>query len=172
MTIETIASSSGVTATERTSSASFARPADTTPYSALDVVSDSTSAPTVLTFTGVGRSAGAGGIITKARILTDLKTCTARFRLHLYSVAPTAINDNSPMLALWANRAVRVGKIDFVAMTTEDPTSSTAAYSEFVDIPLPFNCATGSNKLYGILETLDIFTPASAQNFFIELTAE
>lgn len=152
--------------------ASFSRPTDTSPYTALDVVCDSASAPTVLSFSNIARVNQGSGYITKARLLTDQKTNTARFRLHLFSASPTAINDNSPFLLLWANRADRVGYIDFDACITEDSSNSTAAGALNASIRLAFNCASASRTLYGILETRDGFTPANAQNFYIELTAE
>src|SRR6478736_6712427 len=82
--------------------ASFARPADTTTYTIGDAVSNSTSAPTVLTFTGIARTSGGTGYITKALLATDKKDATFRARLHLFSTAPTAINDNAVQTFLWA----------------------------------------------------------------------
>lgn len=152
-------------------SASFTRPADTTAYTAKDTVSNSTSVPTVLTFSNLARIAGGSGYITKARLLTNQSTNTARFRLHLYHTAPTAINDNSPFTLLWANRAIRVGYIDFDAATTEGTGSDSASALNSV-IRLAFSCTSASRTLYGALEAIDAFTPASGQEFFAELTAE
>jgi hypothetical protein len=152
--------------------ATFARPADTTAYAALDTVSTSTSAPVVITFSNMARINAGSGYITKARIMTDQKTNTARFRLHLFHTAPTLTNDNAAFPLLWTDRANRVGKIDFGAMTTEDATNSTCAESLNEAVRLSFTCETASTALYGILETLDAFTPANAQNFYISLTAE
>lgn len=152
--------------------ATFARPADTSAYAALDTVSTSTSAPVVITFSNMARVNAGSGYITKARIITDQKTNSARFRLHLYHTAPTLTNDNAAFPLLWADRANRVGKIDFSPMTTEDATNSTCAESLNDAVRLSFTCEAANTALYGILETLDAFTPASAQNFYISLTAE
>jgi len=151
--------------------ATFARPADTVAYSAGDAISNSTSAPTVLTFTGIARTSGGTGYITKALAMTDQKANTARLRLHLFSTAPTAINDNQVQTILWANRASYLGYIDFAGMATEDATSSTAAASLNTSPRLPFT-TNGSANIFGLPETLDAFTPASAQNFFFALHAE
>lgn len=148
------------------------RPSDTTAYAALDVISNSTSAPVVLTFTNLARITGGSGYIVKARVMTDQKVVVARFRLHLFHTAPTAINDNSPYLLLYANRANRIGQVDFSAAGTEDATNSTAASALAKDERLAFVCATGDRNVYGILETLDAFTPASGQKFYVELTAD
>ena len=152
--------------------ATFARPADTSAYAALDTVSTSTSAPVVITFSGMARINAGSGYITKARIMTDQKTNSARYRLHLFHTAPTLTNDNAAFPLLWADRANRVGKIDFSPMTTEDATNSTCAESLNEAVRLSFTCEAANTALYGILETLDAFTPASGQNFYISLTAE
>lgn len=152
-------------------SAAFTRPADTTAYAAQDAVADSTSAPTVRTFTAAARVNGGSGYIMKARLMTDQSTNTARLRLHLYNAAPTAINDNAPQTLLWANRAARVGVITFNALATEATGSTGAETLDIVD-RLPFVCAGGDSNLYGLLETLDTFTPASGQNFYLELTID
>lgn len=153
------------------SSVSFARPADTTAYAAKDAVSNSTSAPTVLTFSNIARVNQGNGYIVKARLMTDQSTNVSRFRLHLFHTAPTAINDNAAHTLLWANRANRIGHIDFDACQTEGSGSDAANSINRVE-RLFFQCASGSRALYGLLETLDVFTPASAQNFYIELSAE
>lgn len=155
-------------------SATITRPADTTAYAAKDVIS--TGAGAILTFPGMGRVNGGSGLILRARLMTSQKTNVAQCRLHLFHTAPTAIADNSPYLLLYANAANRVGMIDFPAMTTEDATNSTAASamrpsSDGNSLPpnLWYQCAAGDTALYGILETLTAFTPASAQTYFIEL---
>lgn len=153
-------------------SAEFARPADTTAYAAKDVISTSTSSPVVVTFTNFARIADGTGYITKAVAFTDQITNVARLRLHLFHVSPTAINDNSPYLLLYANRANRIGQIDLPAFATEDGTNSTAAASLNDTIRLAYKCSGGSRNIYAVVETLDAFTPVSGQNFYIELTGE
>jgi hypothetical protein len=153
------------------STATFARPADTTAYAAKDAVSDSTSAPTVLTFAGAGRVVAGTGYITGMRFMTDQSTNVAQFRLHLYSIAPTAINDNAAQTLLWANRAKRVGYIDIGPLSTEG-SGSDAASGLNTDIRLPYKCDTADTNLYGLLETLTAFTPASAQNVYIVIACD
>jgi hypothetical protein len=150
-------------------SVSFSRPADVIGYAALDVISSSTLAN--LTFTNLARTNGGSAYIVKARLMTNQSTNTARFRLHLFHTAPTAIADNAPYPLLFSNAANRVGHIDFPSCTTEG-TGSDAARSKVDDGRLSFVCASGSRDLIGILETLDAFTPSSGQQFFIELTAD
>lgn len=155
-------------------SATFARPNDSTAYTAKDVVSDSTSTPAVMTFTSIARVVGGSGNITKARLFIDSATAMlgATFRLHLYHTAPTAINDNSPFTLLYANRDKRIGYIDFPATTTEG-TGSDSSSSLWVDVPLPFKCAAASRDLCGNLEiTAAGAAPTGAHNIWCALFAE
>lgn len=146
--------------------ASFTRPADTIGYAAQDVVSNSTSAPTLLTFAGAGRANGGSGLVLSARHLKS-STTLASYRLHLYRVAPTAINDNAQFTLLYANRANRVGFIDFSHATGGSGSDSTSALSTFVN--LPFVCDAASVSLFGILVASAAYTPTSGEQHFIEL---
>lgn len=160
--------------THHESSTSFARPSNTDAYAAKDSVSNSTSAPTILTFTNCGRIAGGSGYICKGRIFTDSATALlgSVFRLHLYHTAPTAINDNAAFTLLYANRANRCGYIDFPALATEG-TGSDSSSSLWVDLPLKFTCAAASTSLYGALEITTVgAAPASGQNIYIALDLE
>lgn len=154
------------------------RPNDTNQYIAKDVISNSTSSPTVLIFSDMSRVVGGSGIIVRARLMTNQKTNTASYRLHLFHTAPTAIADNSPYAMLYLNAANRIGAIDFSAMATEDATNSTAAatirpsYDGSYPPPnLWFKTNSDTRNIYGILTTLSGFTPAAQQQFFIELAA-
>jgi hypothetical protein len=161
-----------------TATATITRPANTTAYAALDAISDSTSTPTCITFANMAPevgSNGGSGYIVKARMLTNQSTFTGRIRLHIYSTAPTAINDNSPFTLLWANRANRIGFITFPAAATEGTGSDSAnaiAAPGTGNIALAFKCANGDQSLYALAETLDGFTPTSGQIFFFELQAD
>jgi hypothetical protein len=152
-------------------SASLTRPADTTAYTALDALSSSTSSPTLLTFTNIARINEGSGYLVKARLVTNQPTNAARFRLHLYNTAVTAINDNAPFTLLYANRATKIGTLDFDALGTEG-SGSDCAEATNASARLKFVCAAASRTIYGILETRDGFTPTSGQLFFVELMAE
>lgn len=154
----------------KTATAEYTRPANTDAYTALDAISDSTTAPTDLEFTLTNAPGGSGKIL-KAKILTDQSTNTSDFRLHLFSAAPTPINDNAAYTLLYASAASYIGAVTFAAAATEG-TGSTAAGSTSTGLNIPFTCAAGSKKVYGLLESVDGFTPASAQKFHLELVAE
>ena len=155
-----------------TISQEFTRPADTNAYAALDVISTSTTAPALITFTGVGRFVGANGYLTRLKIQTNLVSVTPRLRLHLYRVAPTAINDNAPFSGpLHADRAKYIGYLDSGALAQEG-TGADSTYAENISDRLQFDCDPADVNLYGILETLDAFTPGNAEVFRIELGVE
>ena len=151
--------------------ANLTRPDNTTAYAEADVVSDSVTdpAPTVLTFTSICRAVGGSGTIDKVRIVTDQGANEASYRLHLYSASPTAIDDNAPFTILYAERASTLGYIDVGPLATEGAGSDAAHYTKTA-AAFPFACSTTAN-LYGILETLSIFTPAAEQKFYVEITA-
>ncbi len=153
------------------SASTLTRPADTTAYTAQDTIANATSAAVVITFANAARVSGGSGTLTKARLVTDQATNTARFRLHLYAIAPTALQDNAAFLTDWANRNKSIGSIDFGA-ASQEATGGTAAGATNKTDRLAFVCPSGATSIFGILETLDGFTPASAQNFYIELTIE
>jgi hypothetical protein len=145
-----------------------------TAYSAKDVISDSTTAPTVITFTDSARVVNGGGNIVKARLFTNSVTAMlgATCRLHIYNQAPTAINDNAPMALLYANKSKRIGYIDFPALSTEG-TGSDSSSALWADIPLNFKTHTDSKNLYGVLEVLNVgAAQVSAQEFYIALNIE
>jgi hypothetical protein len=149
----------------------FSRPADTTAYAVLDSIADKTSAANVLVFPNALRVAGGSGYVTKVQISTDQKANVASYRLWLFSSNPTPVSDNALLGILYLENGIRLGKVDVGPLAAEDATASTCAVGLNTDIRLPVS-AGGGQALYGLLETLTVFTPASAQKFWVELTIE
>ncbi len=152
------------------------RPADVLIYAAGDAVSATVSdtATTVLRSLAVARITAGSGYLTKFRLWTDQAACVARFRVHFYTVAaPTGpvVGDNVQMTLLYLNKAQRIGTVDMPAMAT-GAAGSTAANGLDCATRLAFKCAAADLNLYYRLETLDIFTPASAQKFYLEVASE
>ena len=156
------------------------RVSDGNAYAAGDAIGSTVSdtGTTVLRSLAVGRAMAVqnSGWLTKFRLMTDQVACVARIRVHLYSVAaPTGpiVGDNVPMTIFYTNKAQRIGHLDLPALSTSTVTgSSTAAYTQDIDTRLKFVCAAGDVNVYYRLETLDIFTPASGQKFYLEVTAD
>ncbi len=148
----------------------FTRPNDATPYAVNDVVGPAVTG--LLDFGTVSRVNGGSAYIVKARLLTNQAANVASYRLHLYEDStPTAIADNAVFTLLWANRAVRLGFIDFDACATEG-SGSDAAFSLNKDIRLHIKCLSNSRHIYGVLVTKTIFTPATNQVYYISLSVE
>jgi hypothetical protein len=151
--------------------ATFTRPNDTAIYAALDVVSNSTSAPAVMTFAGMARGNGGSGRILSARHIKNSTTVTAAtFRLWLYRTAPTPINDNAQFPLLWANRANRLGFIDF-SHTTQG-TGSDSSSSLVLYVGFDYVCDAADLNLYGILVATAAYQPSAQESHFIELGRE
>jgi hypothetical protein len=150
----------------------FTRPDNATPYSANDVVGPNVAA--VITFTGAARANAGSGNIVKARLVANSATgmLGAVLRLWVYKVAPTPIADNSPYTLLWADRANRIGYIDFPALTTEG-TGSDSCSSLWSDMPLNFTTGASDSALYGVLEIKTVgAAPIAQQQFGVFLNIE
>lgn len=145
------------------------RPSDTTAYAANDAVA--ASSPAYLSFPSIARVVDGSGYIVKARLTTNLSTDTKRYRLHLYRTTGTAFADNAPFTLLDAAKGVKIGYIDFPACASEG-TGSDSAEAINDSVRLAFSCSGGVITIYGLLETLDSGTPASAQVYHIELMAD
>jgi hypothetical protein len=145
------------------------RPSNISAYVAKDTVNETVAS--YLTFANVVTTAGDGGYIMKARLVTNnVLTVAIRFKLHLYHTAPTPIADRTQFTLLYANRANRIGSITFPATSTEG-TGSDSANTMDDAIRLAFT-TVGATSLYGVLEAVDAFTPTSGQKFYVELTVD
>jgi hypothetical protein len=147
------------------SSVTQARPADTSAYTAGDVISNSTSAPVVLTFANVGPTYGSA-IIQTANLRADVAsvpTGYGAFRLHLYNVAPTAINDNAAYNLPSGDRSKYQGFVEF--STPLDLGDTLWAQADYVGKQVRLL----DGNLYGILQTMGAFTPTSAASKTLSL---
>lgn len=152
-------------------SVEFTRPSDTTAYAANDVVSDSTSASTLQNIANFARYNGGSGHIVGARLTTDKKSITPRIRVHIFNASnPTVGVDNAAWRESYADNSKRIAFFDLPAMTTgADTTNSDMSRAIDMTLRIPFIAAAGSRSLYYLLETLDAFTPASAEKFTLTL---
>lgn len=144
----------------------FTRPANTTAYTAGDVIGvadvsvAANAGSAIHEFASIGPSAGAI-IITGADLRIDAAAVPpgmTSFRLHLYDAAPTAILDNAAWDLPAGDRAAYLGYID---MGTAVDVGSTL-YAQADQINKQFKLASGATSLYGLLVTNGGFTPGSA----------
>ena len=153
-----------------TLSASITRMANATPYDAKDIVAALVASPQPLTFAGASGELSGQGRIKAVRVVTDLITCITQFRLHLFNAAPAGIADLAQCTApLFTDRAKWIASISLAALATSGGTGVSAAYVQSLALDIPFSCANGDNAIYGLLETIDGFTPASGQIIAIYL---
>jgi hypothetical protein len=155
-------------------STEFTRPSDTTAYTAGDVVSNATSSNSLMVMTDLARINGGTGYIVGCRLSTDKKSITPRFRVHLFSATdPTFSVDNVAYKDLYADGIKRLGYFDLPAMiTSTDTTNSDMSRSIDLTLRLPYKAASNTKSIYALLETLDAFTPASAEKFTLILYAD
>lgn len=161
-------------------SANFTRPSNTIAYTAGDVVSNSTSATTLMIFGNLNPGQGAvftlggSGLIVKASIFTDKHDETAQYNLVLYTAneaTVTVVADNVPDQVLYANRTYDIGMLSFPAVAQgADTSGSTGAKAQWTGTPIGFQCASTDVALYGKLVNMTGTTPASGQNFWVRLT--
>lgn len=150
-----------------TSQVTVTRPADTTAYTAGDVVGATAAA---ITFASIGPAAG-HIIITSADLRVDVTAVPSgmtSFRLHLYNATPpSALADNAPWDLPSGDRASYLGYID---LGTPVDLGSTL----FVQTPTDFRkelLMGASTSLFGYLVTNGGYTPTSAAVKSIRLNA-
>lgn len=149
----------------------FTRPADTTAYAIGDLVANSTSAGSVTPMSFVAASVNAGsGMARKARIRkSGTSVSNASFRLHLWSVAPTVstAGDNGLMSNV-TGISNYAGAFD-ITCDRAFADGSVGGGGAHSGAEVNYVCASGDNKLYGLLEATGAYTPTSGEVFNIDL---
>lgn len=129
------------------------------------------TAAVLLRFRNIARVNGGSGRITGARIvLNSAVTGLAQFRLYLYSVVPSATLDNAQLPLLWANRANRIGHVDFSLNTEGTGSDSVSDFQPSVNIE--YVCGASSKDLYGVLVAKALYVPTSGELGYVELRSE
>lgn len=138
-------------------SASFNRPADTTAYAANDGVSNNTAAGSVTKIQWtMPRSAG---IIRRVRIRkSDQAVATPTLRLWLWDATFTVATGDNAAFSNPVADSIGVVDVQVINAGSDDAVGWT-------NCDIPFEAAT----LFGLLQTLSVFTPANAETFTIDL---
>lgn len=148
-----------------TSAVTFTRPANTTAYTAGDVVgiadagTPANAGSAIHELTSIG-PAGGTVLITAADLRADVNAVPSgmtTFRLHLYDAAPTAILDNAAWDLPAGDRAAYLGYIDLSQVIDVGST----LYVQADQVNKQFKLASGSTSLYGLLVTNGGYTPSS-----------
>ncbi len=154
---------------KKITAAEFTRPSDTTQYTAGDVVGPVTT-PAVQTLANVGKYGKGSGVIKRIQLSKSTTTVTlATFRVWFYTIAPTAIADNSAWTTLYANRESLIGYRDLDIMVSGG--SGAAGQMSATALDLPYVCEAGA-AIYAVISAVGAYTPASAETFSLSVTVE
>ena len=161
------------------------RPSDTNAYAVNDAIANSTTAASVVPLTfqmGYPEvNQGSAGNIISAQLVTSSASAFGAMRLWLFNRQPFAAAgyqaDNAAIALTYqamqrgANGTDPIGNligfIDFQTFTARTTSAISDGVCDFTE--LEYNCGPSSNTIYGVLEAMAIFTPASAQTFSVLL---
>lgn len=152
--------------------ATFTRPADTTAYTANDLVANSTTAGSVvpMLFT---IPAGRNAKIYRAGIKFNSSTNTnGKFKLHLYLTSPTCTNgDNGVWLTTESGYQDNIA-VDCTGNAFSDASKGFGTYINTA-LEVPMLVQTNFNQqIYGLLQATAAYTPTSGEIFIVNLIGE
>lgn len=154
-------------------SASYTRPADTTAYAAGDVLANSTSAATILTFPNVARANGLGFLIDGVTVAYSGAPATKPdLQLWLFDSTVAMQNDNAAWNPSDAEMETCLGYISLGggSATIAAPLASNGNMVQFVAAAVKSNaCASGSTSIFGIVVVRNAYTPTSGEKFTFRL---
>lgn len=153
--------------------ATYTRPADTTAYAAGDVLSDSTSAGTYLTFSGVATTNGGGAEVVGVTIVDDAnQTTKLQVQLWLFDTAPGAtLNDNAALALSDTDMSHLVAIIPVSNVYVGNTASGASGNCALVTAGQVYKvaCASGDTALYGVLVVQNAYTPVSGESLTVKL---
>lgn len=150
----------------------FTRPANTTAYTAADLIANNATAGSVepLTFT-TSRVVGQGTISAIRLYKSDPTATNANFTLHLFTTAPTVTNGDNGAFAIDTSR-YHVGSIDCDMTTGGVPGTAGLSKRFTITNGITFDLSATNNRerrLYGFLVANAAYTPASGETFGADL---
>jgi hypothetical protein len=144
---------------------SFTRPANTTAYTAGDVIGTGAGNDAIYTLSAIGSSGGSVLVQSIELVLgiSAVPSGMTSFRVHFYDSSPTAAADNSVFDVTSGDRAKYLGYIDLPAPVDLGST----CFTQF-DFPGKlFKLASASTSLFCELQTIGGFTPAANSEPYI-----
>jgi hypothetical protein len=150
--------------------ASFTRPADTTQYTAGDVVSDDDTTPTRLTFTDALRNAGGSGVIVNASMIVGSNQATAGdYELWVFDAAPTAMEDNAAFDPSDAEMQSVVARLVFDTAVVGDATSGADGNQYYEAATVSNVVESADGNLYGIVVVRNSYTPIASDLYSLTI---
>lgn len=156
----------------RTISANFTRPSNATAYASGDVVCDSTSAPTIMTFSRA--TSDSVSTIQQAICIDSANMATKPdLELWLFDTAITMDNDNAAFTPTDAELRTLIGVIPFAGVSFRAGDGATGADGNSIcdvqTLSIQINTTNNVNAIYGVLVVRNAYTPVSAERFDIRL---
>lgn len=151
----------------------FARPGDTTSYTAGDLIANSTTAgsvtPLKFSLHGVGRS----GIIRRVRVYKSTNTTTAAsFTLHLFDASPTVSNGDNAAFAVATNLDKWLGSVALDMSSGAEAGASAGCVDVSAALEIPLYKPNAGGVIYGLLEAVGGYAPGNAETFTIHVEIE
>ena len=152
--------------------AGFGRLSNATPYAANTAVIRNGAIP--ISFPSTARAAGKTGYINSAICSTSLVAMTGQLRLHLFSVTPLQVaTDGNPFIVHTDNDLSVLGWIDFLTFNSGGTGSNASRSAGTLNpSPLAFRTEPTSTTIFGLVQSLNAWTPTSGQNFAFQLFAD
>lgn len=165
----------GATIREESSliTATLTRPNDNNAYAVNDVVADSTSAPTMITFTNVVNNIGDSARIIGGTLIDSVNQATKNaYELWLFHSTIIMTNDNAAFAISDADLLKFIGLLRFYIPYVANATVGTSGNCVYVAEPIDNNIvfkATASRNLYGVLISRNTYTPSAQEQFTLGL---
>jgi hypothetical protein len=151
--------------------ATFTTPSGTGAYASGQLIANSATAGSVtpLSFTAC-RANGGTGMVRRARIkTTDTGFAAAALRLHLYKSSPTVANGDHATFS--STESEWLENIDVVLdQAFSEPTEKGVGVPNH-GVEVNFDCAAGSQVIYGLVEARGAITPQGAKPLSVILEA-
>lgn len=145
----------------------FTRPADTTAYTAGDLVANNVTAGSVVPISWV-MPLGATFAVHGIRIFKSTTVATnASFRLHLYAALPTVANGDN---GAWSSSqaSMYLGNISATMLAFTDGCSFASPIIPVISLNI-CRGTVAARTIYGLLEVTAAYTPGSAETFSTQL---
>lgn len=159
-----IVTADGVRGRKVAGSITFSRPADTTPYTALDVIGSAISAILEIP---LGIPAGAEVQLDTLSLTINRTTIPSGMTsviAHLYTAVPTALADNDPFSSVAADRALYAGSLSLSSVVVIGG-GFLYAFSDYGGRKVVLT----TNSIFVVLQTAGGYTPASVTEHILRI---
>lgn len=143
---------------------SITRPANTTAYTAADVVGGNPSTGQICTFTTASNT---GGFIVGAKLATNDNTTGGDFIIRFFKTLPTVVADNSAF-SFGTGFEYTTSYMGSVTLTLAAINGSESG-GEDTGLRIPYG---SDGNIFALIETVSGFTPASASTWSMSLAFE